>query len=164
MADMADGISSTKTPLWVRITLFVSIALNLLVAGAVAGFVFFGGPDGRADRERRDVGSLYTRALDPEDRRALRRDFVTGLSAQGREKDTIVSDMQSALDILRATPFDPDAFASALADQSNRRAGREELGRTALAARIASMSAADRAAYADRVESGLADLARRIRR
>jgi hypothetical protein len=33
-----------------------------------------------------------------------------------------------------------------------------------LAARIASMSAADRAAYADRVESGLADLARRILR
>ena len=79
-----------------------------------------GGPCG--SRHGGTSGSLYTRALNPEDSRALRRDFVSGLSAHGRDGASIVSDMQSALTALRTTPFDPDAFAQAMADQSDRRA------------------------------------------
>lgn len=161
---MAETTVPMKTPLWMRITLFVSLAMNLLVVGIAAGFLLMGGPGDRADRDRRDVGSLFTRALGPEERRDLRRDFVSNLPERGRDGQVIVSDLQSALDTLRATPFDPQAFARAIADQSDRRAMREAVGREVLAARVARMSDAERAAYADRVEQGLRDLARRIGR
>lgn len=161
---MANAENSTKTPLWMRITLFVSIALNMLVVGIVAGFFVTGGPDGRADRDRRDSGSLFTRALGPEDRRVLRREFMANLPEQGRDASSIVSDMQTALDALRATPFDPQAFAQAISDQSDRRSQREQVGRRVLAARIAAMSDTERTAYADRVEQELKKLAQKIRR
>ena len=147
-----------------RITLYVSLALNLLVVGVVTGFFVTGGPDGRADRDRRDFGSLYMRALGPEDRRDLRRAFLSGLSERGRDGNGFLADMRSALATLRATPFDPEAFARSMAEQSDRRAMRDQVGRDALTARIAAMTDAERAAYADRVEQGLADLERRFRR
>lgn len=161
---MEDPVIQTRTPLWARITLFVSLALNLLILGAVVGVFLTGGPERRANDDRRDLGTLYTRALSPEDRKALRREFLSGLERQGRDGSAIVGDMQTALNVLRSSPFDPDAFRQALADQSDRRSMRERVGREALATRIAEMTDAERAAYADRVEQGLMDLARRIRR
>lgn len=147
-----------------RITLLVSLALNLLVVGLVTGFFVSGGPEKRSDRNPRDIGSLYMRALDPEDRRALRRDFTAGLASQGRDREAVVTDLQAGLDALRASPFDADAFRQAMADQSTRRTQREEIGRQALAAQIDEMTQAERSAYADRVEQGLEKLAQRIRR
>ncbi len=156
--------SSQKTPLWLRLTLLASLAVNVLVLGAVAGFLILGGPDRRADRDRSDFGTFYTRALSEEDRRALRRDFMSGLRENGRDRGALLADLQTTLETLRATPFDPEAFATAMADQSNRRLRREEIGRQLLANRIAAMSDQDRAAYADRIEERLNDLAQRVRR
>lgn len=159
---MADN-PAAKTALWVRVTLFLSLAINLLILGIVAGFLVLGGPDRRADRDGRDLGSFYTRALTDADRRALRREFMAGLADGRRDRDTLMADLHAPLETLRTTPFDADAFASAMADQSTRRAQREELGRRLLAARIAAMSDAERAAYADRIEERLSGLARRMR-
>lgn len=161
---MAETATSPKSPLWMRITLFLSLALNLLVAGLVGGFFLFGGPNDRNDRSPRDVASLYMRALEPADRKALRRDFVSGLASQGRDRGAIVADLQVALDVLRTTPFDIEAFQQAMADQTSRRSKREEIGRQVLSNRIADMTDAERAAYADRVEDGLAELAKRLSR
>ena len=157
-------LSKPKTPLWMRLTLFASLAINLLILGAVAGFFVFGGPERRADRDRSDFGSFYTRALSEEDRRALRRDFVAGLERDGRDRGAFLADMRATLDTLRATPFDAEAFVSAMAEQSDRRARREEMGRQVLANRIAAMSDAERMAYADRIEDRLSKLEQRIRR
>lgn len=161
---MTDTSTSLKSPMWMRVTLLVSLAFNLLVVGVVAGFIVSGGPEKRSDRSPRDIGSLYMRALDPQDRRALRRDFVSGLAAQGRDRQSVVTDLEATLAALRATPFDADAFRQAMADQSTRRTQREDIGRQVLAARIASMTDAERAAYADRIEEGIAELAKRVRR
>ena len=156
--------SNRKTPFWMRLILLGSLALNLLVLSAVIGFLFTGGPDRRADRDRSDFGSLYTRALSDEDKRALRRDFISGLEGEGRDRGSFITEIRATLDTLRATPFDPEAFVSAMAEQSQRRARREELGRRILAARIAAMTDEERIAYADRIEDRLTDLAQRIRR
>lgn len=156
--------SKPKAPLWMRVSLLVSLAVNVLILAAVIGFVFFGGSDRHADRNRSDFASLYTRALSDADRRALRRDFVSGLERQGRDRGAFLGDMRATLDVLRATPFDPQAFVAAMAEQSERRARREEMGRQALANRIAAMSEEDRRAYADRIETRLSDLEQRIRR
>lgn len=157
-------MTQTKTPLWMRLTLLVSLALNLLVIGAVVGFVAMGGHDRRPDRDRFDYGSFFMRALGDDDRRALRRDFEEGLRGQGRDRGAFVGELQSTLDTLRTTPFDRDAFAAALAAQSRARAEREDMGREVLANRVAAMSDADRAAYADRIEERLTELASRVRR
>ncbi|MGJ8604542.1 MAG: periplasmic heavy metal sensor [Marivita sp.] len=157
-------VTSSKTPLWLRLTVLASFAVNLLVLGGVVGFLTLGGPDRQADRNRADVGSFYTRALTEEDRRALRRDFMASLADSGRDRGAVIADVQASLDALRATPFDPAAFANAMADQSARRLQREEVGRRLLADRIAAMSDADRAAYADRIEKRLANFSERLRR
>jgi hypothetical protein len=164
MDDMNDTSTSAKSPLWIRLMLLVSLALNLLVVGVVAGFFISGGPEKRVDRSPRDIGSVYMRALDSEDRRALRRDFMSGLASQGRDREAVVTDLQAALTVLRASPFDATAFRQAMADQSKRRSQREEIGRQALTARVADMTDSERAAYADRIEKGLAELAQRVRR
>lgn len=153
-----------KTPLWMRLTLFVSLALNVLVVGAIAGFLLMGSPDRRSDRDRFDFGSFYMRALSEQDQRALRRDFVSGLQKQGRDRGAFLSDLSATLDTLRATPFDAEAFEAALADQSRARAQREDIGRQILANRIATMTDAERATYADRIEERLNELAKRVRR
>ncbi|WP_439121605.1 periplasmic heavy metal sensor [Marivita sp.] len=156
--------SKLKTPLWIRLTLFTSVALNVLVIGAAIGFLIVGGPDRPGGRDRSDFGSFYTRALDDEDRRALRRDFMAGLEKQGRDRDAFIADMRATLDTVRATPFNPDAFVTAMAEQSTQRARREEMGRQVLANRIANMTDAEREAYADRIEDRLMELAERVRR
>lgn len=160
---MAEPIIS-GTPRWMRWTLLVSLALNLLVVGTVAGVMITGGPDRRTDRDRSDFGSVYTRALDEEDRRALRRDFMSRLDQQGRDRGAFIAEMRTTVDTLRATPFDADAFMTAMSDQSERRARREDTGRQVLAARIAAMTDAERAAYADRIEARLTKLAERLSR
>ena len=160
---MADAIPK-KTPLWVRITLFASLAINILILGAAVGFLALGEPDRRADRDNRDFGAFYTRALSEEDRRALRRDFMAELAEGPRDRGAVVAEIQTTLDTLRATPFDRDAFEAAMAEQSSRRKAREDMGRRLLADRIAAMTDAERAAYADRIEARVSDLAERIRR
>lgn len=152
-----------KTPLWMRVTLFISVAMNLLVVGAVAGFFVTGGPDKRYDRTRTDMGTLFMRALGDEDRRALRRDFEAGLQRDGREHGAFLTEFEATLEILRATPFDRDAFLASVADQSRGRAEREEMGREVLVSRIAAMTDAERAAYADRIEKRVREIANRIR-
>lgn len=161
---MKNNEASIKTPVWMRITLFLSLAINLLVVGLVVGAFVMGGPDRRASRFHPDGGSLYTRALDKDDRKAVRRDFAARLGGQGRGRDAIIDSVETTLETLRATPFDEAALASALAQRSERRATRDALGRQALVARIAAMTDTERAAYADRVEQGLAQLVKRFRR
>ena len=161
---MTDTIQSPKSPLWMRVALFGSLAVNLLIVGVVVGVVAFGGPHKRASGPRPDVGSLYTRALDQKDRRAIRTALSAELAGQIRDRGSVLAEFEATVETLRAVPFDQDALLAALAEQSTRRARRETVGRELLVAQIAAMTDADRAAYADRVEQGLADLAKRIRR
>ncbi|SHH93533.1 periplasmic heavy metal sensor [Marivita hallyeonensis] len=156
---MAEIAPTRPAPLWMRVTLVVSLALNVLIIGVVAGFILSGGPDKHTDRDVRDVGTLFTRALAPEDRRAVRREFGLAMAAQGRDRSTILEQIQTTVASLRQDPFDADAFVQALEDQSGQRRAREALGRDVLAARIAEMSDAERLAYADRIELGLRELA-----
>lgn len=156
--------TSTNSPLWMRITLYLSLAVNVLIVAAVLGVFVFSSGEKRSDRPPRDAGVLYMRALDPEDRRALRRDFVASLSEQGRDRGAIVSDIQATIDALRAAPFDEGAFLEAMTAQTTRRAQRDAIGREVLAARIASMTNAERAAYADRIDAALQEIAQRMKR
>ena len=62
---------------------------------------------------------------------------------------------RESLVLLRADPYDAAAVEALMARQSERARERLELGQRVLAKRLAAMSPAERAAYADRLESQL---------
>jgi uncharacterized membrane protein len=136
-----------------RIALAVSVALNLAVAGIVAGALLRGGPHGNMVRDL-DFGP-FTEALSPRDRLALRRDFLARTPDMRDLRKGMRDDLDGMLRALRATPFDADALRAAMANQGQRTADRLKLGQDLIFDRIAAMSAQDRAAFADRLEDRL---------
>ena len=141
---------------WLRVLLVGSLAVNLLVAGLVVGAVAGKFGPGRAPVGARDAALTYTLALTREDRRAIGRELRRANGAgQTSLRAARGPGYQEALSLLRATEFDAAAFEDVLARQFAASATRAETGRKALAAHVATMSAADRAAFADRLETAL---------
>lgn len=145
---------------WMRVLLFVSLALNLLVVGAVAGFVLNGRPMPRGDRA--DPVLPYTRAFDEEQRHALWRDLRTGLPREGAPlREGYLDDYRTALEILRADPYDPARMEALLAAQAARGAEVRARGQKVLSGYLAAMSPEARKAYADRLEQEIGKMRRR---
>ncbi|WP_158547530.1 periplasmic heavy metal sensor [Rhodovulum sp. 12E13] len=146
---------------WLKVALFVSLGLNLLVAGFVAGAVL-----GRDTHVRpvaadmaRDLGlAPYVGALSPADRRAIARDVRSALRAQGGRRalrSEARASFAAVLAALRAEPFDRAALERLLAGQVARAEMRRSLGQAALLDRLEEMSPEARAAFADRLDAGL---------
>lgn len=138
--------------LW-KIAFAVSVGLNLAVAGVIGGALLrHGGPVGAMAAAGESGFGLLAEAFDDDDRRALRREFIDrrpDLRAIRRER---AEDARRLLGALRAEPFDPAALQKVLQDSSARTADRLAEGQGLLLQRIAAMSGAERAAFADRLE------------
>lgn len=138
----------------VRIALAVSVALNLLVIGLVAGAMLRdGGPRGRMAGD--PAFGPFTEALAPEDRAALRQEFVQRIPEMRDMRRQMRTDFAALLEALRAEPFDAGAVRGLIEAQSARMAGRLQVGQELLVARIEAMTPEARAAFADRLESRL---------
>ncbi len=140
---------------WLRIALFVSLALNLAVIGLAAGTVFKS-PKRPAGFERGPVAP-YTRAFDSTQRRELGKTLRDAYRAGKRSgadgpRADLMADYRKALEVLQTSPFDPDAFRAIVADQSARSAELRKPGEAILANYLAEMSDSDRADYARRLE------------
>lgn len=137
-----------------RIALGVSVALNLLVAGLVAGAVLRDG--GPRDRMLRDLDfGPFTEALSDSDRDALRRDFVARSGGFREMRAQMRADFDALLRVLRVEPFDVEAVRSLLEGQQARVQERLVLGQDLLLERLAAMSPEARAEFADRLERRL---------
>lgn len=137
-----------------RIALAVSVALNLLIIGLVAGAALRDG--GPRDRMVRDLDfGPFTEALRPEDREGLRRDFIRQAPDMRDMRRQMREDFATVLAALRAEPFDAEALRDVVANQGERMAARLALGQDLILARIAAMTPAERAAFADRLERRL---------
>ena len=139
-----------------RWVLALSLALNLLVVGFLAGGFLLRdeGPPGRL--VRMDLGiDPYMRALAPRDRSALLRDW----RARGPDAADILAARRdghrAVIAALRAEDFDPAELEAALADRLSLNAGHAELGMALLLERVRAMSDEARIAYAARIESAL---------
>lgn len=147
-----------RMSLGLRVVFFMSLALNLAIAGIVAGFVLRGGPDRDGPKHIRDVVAPYTQALSKEDRRELGRKFFrearAGLSREELHA-RIRAEYNEALDLLRTEPFDRNGFGAVLERQNMRAEDRNRKGQAFLIDHVAGMSAAERAAYAARVAEAL---------
>ena len=139
--DMPHGRSRS----WVwRTVLGVSLALNLLVVGVVAGALWTRG--GWSPAPQAVPGQMlgpvpFLAALDQADRAAMR----TGWRARGPDLRRLRSErreeLQALADALRSDPFDPAALEAVLEDQSRRLAERQALARGLLMERVAEMDA-----------------------
>ncbi|MEM6589093.1 MAG: periplasmic heavy metal sensor [Pseudomonadota bacterium] len=153
-----DSNPAPKSRLWVRILLVVSLALNLLVIGVVAGFVVKGGPfkhDGPPHMAAGGVGPL-THALSKEDRRAIGREMRQKGKDSGWDRQAHRQSLERMVAFLEATPFDADAFDEELQITVDGMQGRLSDARGALLNRLNDMSDEDRAGYAARIKELMA--------
>ncbi|WP_353471539.1 periplasmic heavy metal sensor [Salipiger sp. H15] len=156
-----------RSPLWMRGLLLASLALNLGVAGVVAGGLLrHGGPEHGGPPRGRDFITPYTQAFSQDERRELGRKLFSSFEGrQGeRPRPNPFSSYRGTLDLLRAEPFDSAAFAEVLTAQDARAAERQKVGQQVLVDYVSSMTPEARAAYADRLELELDELARRLPR
>jgi uncharacterized membrane protein len=164
MSEQDTSLRGPRMKLWVRVILFASLALNLVVAGIVAGVIWrhVAGPAGDDRGPRIDKMSIaYIRALDREDKRAIR-DELRGRSPGRAALRAQMRDSFSAiLDSLRADSFDRDALAAQMRAQFAIGADQRRRVRSLVLDRIAMMSLTDRRAFAARLEAELTRLTRR---
>ncbi|WP_298257612.1 periplasmic heavy metal sensor [uncultured Litoreibacter sp.] len=152
--------TKSQTPRRIKIALIVSLAVNVLVIGAVIGAAFQGGRHGAGrDRgkgpEAAAIG-IYGRALDQTDRRAIGKALRKGRKDQNREFRAELGGLaQQAADLLKQSPFDQEAFAALLQQQQQMIKGRSDEMQIVLVDRVASMTPAQRIAYADRLQHAL---------
>ena len=130
---------------WVPIVLALSLGLNLAVVAAVAGAAWrHKGPGEGGLRSAKGGGAIYLQALPQEARRAV--------LGQLRSSRGPAFDATPMIDALRQEPFDAEAAGRALEARRDRGLARSEAGHAALLGYIATMSAQERADYADRIE------------
>ncbi|MEL6585294.1 MAG: periplasmic heavy metal sensor [Pseudomonadota bacterium] len=142
-----------------RILLYASLALNLLVVGAVAGAVLFGdgrrSSDGREGRGARPFdGPIvvgFARGLDRETRRALGRRLAQDPALRA-QRDALAAGRLALASTARADPFDADALRAAFSAQQDAQAGLIALGLDALVETIATLSPEEREAFAASLE------------
>lgn len=146
------------TRLWVRVLLVVSLALNLLVIGAVAGFAIKGGPIRHAGMPPMAEGGfgLFTRALSKEDRRAIGREIRQKGRENGWDRQAQRQAMRRMLTLLEARPFDAQAFNTEMQTVVESVQGRLSDASGALVARLTQMSDAERASYAASIREMIA--------
>jgi uncharacterized membrane protein len=162
MADVAktEGRSSR----WLRVLLFASLALNLLVLGIAVGFALKGPPE-RHGSLRGDPVLPYTRAFEEDQRREVWRALRQSLPRDGGEmRARFVADYALALDLLRSDTFDAARMEALLTGQVARGTEVRMQGQKVLTAYLAGMSPQDRLAYADRLEAELDRLRQRALR
>lgn len=141
---------------WVRIALAISLALNLGVAGIVAGAFFRDGGPMRGGMIARDIGfGPFTEALSKEDRGALRQAFLTKLPEMRDGRRVMRADFAELLTQLRAVPFDVDGLRQVFDRQNVRNAERLQLGQNLIFDLVVGMTDDARQGFADRLEQSL---------
>ncbi|MBI1416274.1 MAG: periplasmic heavy metal sensor [Limimaricola sp.] len=148
---MAESTQAAPVRRWVQIVLVVSLALNLLVAGAIGGRLLAGrgpGPFGGFDLT---LGPL-SQALDRADRDAIRASLRQRPELRPLMRSERQAAIQSLIDALRADPFDPGAVSALFAAQRDRATAAMQAGQEALLARITAMSPTARVAFAARLQ------------
>ncbi len=137
---------------WVRVVLFVSLAVNLLVVGLVVG-ALLSGPHGRDRPELRGLGyGPFVRALSKEERSALHEALARNADSFRHNRAELRAQFEALLMALRTEPFDAAEVERLFAEQRDRILERRRLGQASLLERIMAMSPQDRAAYADALD------------
>ena len=143
---------------WMGPALALSLALNLLVAGALAGAWMSGHRQDEARRVAVDsmIGRTpFVAALDPDDRREVLRQLRRDAGPLAENRADLRARLDALLEALRADSFDRAQVEALILEQRRIGARRLEIGEAALLDRIAAMSVEERRAYADRLDRSI---------
>ena len=157
MTDLPPPVPPKSAGRGLKLLLAVSLALNLAVAGTVAGMALrVHDPDRPPPAAVRDLNfGPFTEALTRDQRRAMLRGFAEQGPGLREMRTQMRADFDAVLTALRATPFDAAAFRAAVESQNSRVTARAEAGRDALVGLVLQMSDPERAAFLDRLEQAL---------
>lgn len=152
---MAMDDSKKSAPRYIKIALIASLAVNVLVIGAMVGVISHGGSgDGKRGGDRRGTDGaigIYGRALEGPDRRAVGKAMFDGREARSDMRANLRALAEEAVQVLEQTPFDKDAFAEILQQQQGQIKERSDVLQTALVNHLAGMSDEQRMVYANRL-------------
>ncbi len=138
-----------------KIVLIVSLAVNLLVVGIVAG-ALLAGSHHRDRTALRGLGyAPFVRALPDEDRMALHEALERDADSFRDNRAELRAQFEAFLTALRSDPFEAEEVERLFAEQRDRILERQLLGQGALLERIAAMSPEGRIAYADELDRKL---------
>ena len=146
---MTDPANPKRRNLW-KVLFGVSLALNLLIVGALGGAFMRKGKGPTANHLA--SGFLYMRALDFKDKRALRKEILRNKDGRKLVKDRNQASFNSAVGILKSHPFDRAAFENLLDEQVKHAKLRQDSARIALVNRIENMTKEERRIYAQRLK------------
>ena len=146
---MTDSANPKRRNLW-KILFGVSLALNLLIVGALGGAFMRKGKGPTANHLA--SGFLYMRALDFKDKRALRKEILKNKDGRKLVKDRNQASFNSAVGILKRHPFDRAAFENLLDEQAKHAKLRQDSARIALVNHIENMTKEERRIYAQRLK------------
>ncbi len=154
---MAEPVTKSGKPRpWGRVVLVISLGLNLLVAGLVAGAMLNGHRDRDGRPELRDLGfGPFVSALPREARPALAEALRRQEGSLRERRTAMRAGFDALLDALRAEPYDHDAVTAIMLAQQEEIFASQRLGRGLLLDYIEQMTPAARIAFADELRRGL---------
>ena len=135
--------------LW-KILFGISLALNLLIVGAIGGAILRVGKGPMAKHHA--SGFLYMRALNFEDKKALKKVIFRNKNSRKIIREKEHSSYISAVKILKKDPFDRKAFEDLLDEQTKHSKSRQSSARVALVTQITGMTKEERLIYSERLE------------
>ena len=135
--------------LW-KILFGISLAFNLLIVGALGGAMLRVGKGPVV--KHRASGNLYMRALNFEDKKALRKELFKNKDSRKVIRAKEHSSYSSAVKILRKYPFDRKALEDLLDQQTKYLKSRPSSARAVLITQIENMTKEERLIYSKRLE------------
>lgn len=157
--ERAQPAARTRAPLWMRILLFVSLAVNLLVLGTAGGLLVRGRAWQDEPPDARLVFDLglgpYVRALSPEDRDGLRAAAASRRADFRGNRADMRRTFEETLAALRADPFQPERLSAVIARQGEIADRGRQIGQDLFIAHVAAMTPDARHALADRLETSV---------
>lgn len=157
MNEIQDPPAKRRGP-WLKIALALSVAVNLLFVGFIAGAVARQGGEGARMARSPGLGAFgapYMLALPKQERRAVMRELRTTGEGIVPDRGARRAMFQEVLALLRASPFDAKALEAAVALQANTSVAVQKNAQAAWLEVVTQMSEAERVVYADAVEDVL---------
>ncbi|MEL7165743.1 MAG: periplasmic heavy metal sensor [Pseudomonadota bacterium] len=150
---MAEENTRTRSPLWMRALLLISLGVNLAIAGLVAGFLLREPGPLRGGGPGASFGLPYLIAMERPDRRAVLDTVRKNNDLPNRRARR--EQFAQMITLIRATPLDRAAVEALLKRQARTAGAVQSAAQAAWLAQLELMDAKARAAYADRIETVL---------